>query len=179
METDELKSIVEQSVARDTDAFRVLYDHLIDKVHSYMSFRTGDETSAMDITQDVFIDLYTALKNFSYHSDKQFYSFVFVIAKRKLAAYYEKRSIELEHRVDQENEDVLPADTQDITESDAVKRALNTLPKDTQEIIVLHHWSRYTFPEIASLLEMTESAVRVRHHRALQTLSLTLSEDYA
>lgn len=154
--------------------FKAVYDLLVDKVFAYVSYRVLDKDTATDIVQEVFIDLHAALQNFTYQSDAQFYSFVFLITKRKLAKHFTAINLkqESEVAVDETN---LSSPPSNIEEADRVKRALNTLEADTREIVVLHHWSRFTFLEIASLLNMTESAVRVRHHRALKSLATTLT----
>jgi len=155
--------------------FRDVYEYFIDKIYAYIRYRVGTEEEALDLTQDVFIDLYEALPTFSYHSDPQFYSFVFTITKRKLAKHYAKVLPEKLRRVDVE-ESTLSVSSDSTDTNDAVSRALQTLDEETREIITLHHWSRYTFPEIALLLNMTESATRVRHHRALKSLAAIITQ---
>lgn len=162
---------------KDTDysvRFKTVYELLVDKVFAYVSYRVSDRDTATDIVQEVFIDLHAGLQNFTYQSDAQFFSFVFLITKRKLAKHYAASNEKQESEVTL-NELVVASPPANIEVDDSVHRALNTLEEDTREIIILHHWSRYTFPEIASLLNMTESAVRVRHHRALKSLATTLT----
>jgi RNA polymerase sigma-70 factor (ECF subfamily) len=104
---------------------------------------------------------------------------VFVITRRKLARYYNEAEkhggvsglIEFNEDTMSEASTETPADLRL-----DVAQALDTLEETTREILVLHHFSRYTFGEIALLLDMTESAVRVRHHRAVQTLAEHLTE---
>lgn len=174
-ETSTLKPMVEACRTDVSGQFRDIYEHLIDKIFAYVRYRVGTEEEALDLTQDVFIDLYEALPTFTYHSDPQFYSFVFTITKRKLAKHYAKVLPEKLNRVDVE-ESTLSVSFDSTDTDDAVFRALQTLDEITREIITLHHWSRYTFPEIALLLNMTESATRVRHHRALKSLATILTQ---
>ena len=75
-----------------SEQFRTIYEGLIDQVYPYVRYRTNTEDQALDLTQEVFIDLYRALGTFTYHTRSQFYSFVFVIVKRKLAKHYAERS---------------------------------------------------------------------------------------
>lgn len=176
--TDEhaIKHAIQKTARGDRAAFEHLYVHLIDRVYAYVASRTSDKTIATDLTQDIFIDIYTALPGFRYESLPQFYAFVFTITKRKLARHYEHRTKESLERTDLPIEDALPASPEaDRVAEDEIKRALTHLPEETREILILHHWSRYTFAEIATMLDMTESAVRVRHHRALATLRETLT----
>lgn len=167
----EIKDLVIRAVADEADAFRDLYEHLVDKVYNYVKYRTAREDDALDLTQEVFVDLYKALPSFTYESTPQFYSFVFVITKRKLAKWYARLETSLDEQAVSFDENTISAVSENSETQDEIRRALAQLESETREIVVLHHWSRYTFKEIASLIEMTESAVRVRHHRALKTLS--------
>lgn len=170
----DLQALLTAQKTGQPEQFRAIYDLLVDKLYAYVQYRVNTREAATDIVQDVFIDLHSALQNFTYTTDAQFYSFVFLITKRKLAKHYSESKVRQVSETTLE-EDTLAASPPQFEEEDAVKRALQTLEPETREIVVLHHWSRYTFPEIASLLDMTESAVRVRHHRALKTLAATLS----
>lgn len=172
----EVQKLVVRAVAEKAGAFEALYEHLVDKVFAYVKYRTSREEDALDLTQEIFIDLYKALPNFKYESSPQFYSFVFVITKRKLAKWYAQIETNSNAKVvvlDENNISVSPTDT---VVQDEISRALAHLEEETREIVVLHHWARYTFKEIASLIEMTESAVRVRHHRALKILSALIEQ---
>ncbi len=167
----EIKDLVLRAVANEADAFRALYEHLVDKVYNYVKYRTSREDDALDLTQEVFVDLYKALPSFTYESAPQFYSFVFVITKRKLAKWYARLETSLDEQTVLLDENTISAVSENSETQDEIRRALAQLESETREIVILHHWSRYSFKEIASLIQMTESAVRVRHHRALKTLS--------
>lgn len=179
MDEERLSVMIRKSGTGNQGSFRELYEFLIDRVFAFVRHRTSNEDDAVDITQEVFIDLYNALSNFEYRSPGQFHGFVFLIAKRKLAKHYRKTKVEFTERVDVENEDALPGSGEETFETDEMNRLLETLPEQTRDIVVLHHWSQYTFAEIASFMKMKESAVRVRHHRAMQQLSdvLTLQRE--
>lgn len=171
-EIADLQAKLQAIRAGSSEDFRAVYDGLIDQVYPYVRYRTRTEDQALDLTQEVFIDLYQALRTFTYHTRAQFYSFVFVIVKRKLAKQYAEQN--LKQPTIEFDESVTAAPSQNVEVSDLVHRGLAKLDDMTREIIILHHWSRYTFSEIATVLGLTESAVRVRHHRALKLLSTFL-----
>jgi RNA polymerase sigma-70 factor (ECF subfamily) len=57
--------IIESCRAGDRDAFRVLYDLYKDRVYSVsLYFFHGDEAAASDVTQQVFLKLFTAIGQF-------------------------------------------------------------------------------------------------------------------
>lgn len=176
-ETDhDIRNLIQESAKGDAESCKKLYDHLADRVFAFVCTRTSTREHAVDITQDVFIDFFSTLSNFLYQSRAQFYAYVFTITRRKLAKYYADRERRGEKTVTEFNEETFVDGKADIpheVESD-VARALMALDPETRDIVVLHHWSRYTFGEIALLMQMTESGVRVRHHRALKVLGEVL-----
>lgn len=174
-ESVDLQALLTNKSAGAATQFKTVYAHLVDKIYGYVSYRVTTKEVATDLVQDIFVELYSALPSFTYQSDAQFYSFVFTITKRKLAKYYEQNKKEAAVQI--LDTDLLASPQTDTDTKDMVTRALATLEDTTKEIVILHHWSRYTFAEIASLLDMTESAVRVRHHRAVQSLSTTLTQN--
>ncbi len=180
MEVDDhdIKALITQSAKGDAESYKKLYEHLVDKVYVYVSYRTSTKEQATDLTQDVFIDLFTALSNFTYQSRAQFYAFVFVITRRKLAKHYTENNVKKSNETEEFDETRMSDHSSNTLDTQAtqldVRAALNLLEPQTREIVVLHHWARHTFGEIAQLMNMAESAVRVRHHRALKVLSTKL-----
>jgi len=174
-----IQALITASAQGDAESYEKLYEHLVDKVYVYVRYRTATNERATDLTQDVFIDLFSALSSFTYKSHAQFYAFVFVITKRKLARHYAELNISGKGETIEFNEKTMSEPSPDSTvcvSSDNldVKQALDQLDDKAREIVVLHHWARHTFGEIALLMNMKESAVRVRHHRALRTLATKL-----
>ncbi len=170
MDDTDIRALVEASASGDPDSFKELYEHLVDKVFRFLRSRTATEELATDLTQDVFVALYTALPNFSYRSRTEFYAYVFSIVRRTLARHYEnKHTKATQARVDVA-EELFSDDVSDTKITSDIARAMSTLETEAQEIITLHHWSGYTFGEIGAMIGMTESAVRVRHHRAVKSL---------
>ena len=89
--------------------------------------------------------------------------------KRVLAKHYEKTK----HKTEVVNEEVLNIASNEASSElkISISQILKKLDDLSQEIIVLHYWSGYTFVEIASICNMKESAVRVRHLRAKAKLA--------
>jgi len=169
----DLHTLIIGAKAGDQDCAKQLYEHLVDRIFTYVSSRTSSRDNAVDITQDVLSDLFAGLPRFSYVSDAAFYSFVFTITKRKLAKQYQADSEKSSDTKEDNLKDVI-ADTKSdpIKQSLSldVKSALSTLSEIDRDIVVLHHWSRYSFGEIAQLVSLQEATVRVRHHRACKRL---------
>lgn len=168
-----LERLLEESARGNTASFKELYELLSNRVFAYVRTRTSEREDALDITQQTFIALWKALPQFTYQSDPAFYGFLFTIAKRQLIRTYRDAT---HAAVPLEREEDVPDKKGDAELEDMLLRALASLDEVSREIVVLHHWSRHTFGEIGEMLDMTESAVRVRHHRACATLKVTLEE---
>lgn len=59
-----------------------------------------------------------------------------------------------------------------------LRQALDDLADNDREVLVLRHLEQLTTPEIATVLGLTETAVKVRHLRALQRLRVQLGDRF-
>jgi RNA polymerase sigma-70 factor (ECF subfamily) len=57
-----------------------------------------------------------------------------------------------------------------------VRRALDRLPADDRELLLMRHYEELPYGEIAVLLDVTPAAARQRHGRALLRLSRLLGD---
>lgn len=169
----DLECIVTLAAGGDTVSFHELYEQTVSKVYAYVLYRLPTKEAALDCTQDSFVALHQALPSFTYKSDGEFYGFVFTIVRRTVAKYY-RTNEKHASKVDLPPEQIVSLDPNH-EEILAVREALKVLDEVTRDIMILHHWSRYTFAEIATLCNMKESAVRVRHHRARAVLADVLT----
>ena len=173
--SEELKALVEKAQNGDRDAFKEIFDRLSDRFFAYTFSRTSNRDDALDISQEAFIELWNSLKRFKYRSDQSFYGFLFKIIKRKLYQYYKKKQKIISLDVLDEKQLVQPAAKQN--DYGYILGYVNTLTSKNQDIIRLRYWSQMTFNEIAAVLNITETAAKVRHHRALQKLKINLTKD--
>jgi len=62
---------------------------------------------------------------------------------------------------------------------EAVARVLRELPADQREVIELHWFDGLEFPEVATVVGASVSAVKVRAHRGYVRLRAALGDDVA
>lgn len=55
-----------------------------------------------------------------------------------------------------------------------VRQAVQALPADSQQVLLLRHWERRSFEEIGARLDCSAEAARSLHRRALRKLSRTM-----
>lgn len=174
MDEHSLKDFVARAQRGDQDAFRALFDAFYDRLFSYAVAHTGSRDGAMDLVQETFVDLWKELPKFRYRSDGEFRGFVFLILKRKISKHrgVMKRAHEsLDERYEalgdaDEALGVLP----EYEDHRGLMRAVGMLSETSREILSLRHWSDLSFKEIARILDIGESAAKVRHHRAIGEL---------
>ena len=165
----DIENLVILSSQGDKTAFHSLYDSLNNTLFKYIVSRTRDREEAVDLLQDVFIDLWKGLQKFSYSSEGQFYGFVFTITKRKLSRHYKtnKNTLELDENIPGQNYEMDVEKTDDLQ---IMTKAVGELKEKNRIVIELRYWSGLTFNEIGTILNCKETTVKVRHHRALKTL---------
>ncbi len=173
--SEELKTLVEKAQNGDKDAFKEIFDRLSDRFFAYTFSRTSNRDDALDISQETFIELWNSLKRFKYRSDQSFYGFLFTIIKRKLYQYYRKKQKIIS--LDKLDEKQLAQPIIKQNDYGYMLKHVDKLTSKNQDIIRLRSWSQMTFNEIAAVLNITETAVKVRHHRALQKLKINLNKE--
>ncbi len=148
------------------EAFRWLFDHLSDAVFRYIASRISSREEALDVTQEVFLDLWRALAKFQYRSEREFYSFVFTIARKKIAKWHrkQKKEVPLEESYVEENYEISYKDYRELWQWIA------KLKPKYQELLRLRYVSDLSFAEVAAALGIREGTAKVWHHRAIKKL---------
>lgn len=151
-------------------AYQAIFAELEPRLFAYVRARVSRVETAEDVVQETLIAFFKTLPSFAFTTTPQLYQYVFTIVKRQLARAYET---ERQTAVSLLDEEVVDQTANAVTQSDQldVLAALHTLDEVSREIVILHHWSRFTFKEIATMLAMEEGAVRTRHHRAKERLA--------
>lgn len=179
---NDLRTFVESAIAGDREAFRHIYNHSNDKVFRFLLGQLHDRELAIDTLQDIYVDLWKALPKFQFHSDEEFWGFMFTIARRKVFAV-RKHAHKMNVAVDTETLEFLFATESPQTsfpeDERVLHRAMTKLSTLSREVLGLRYWSDLSFKEIAVALETTENTAKVRHHRAIKELKTYLPEMYA
>jgi RNA polymerase sigma-70 factor, ECF subfamily len=147
-------------------------------VYSFARAMLGDAHVAEDIAQEAFLHAYRALS--SYQAQGKFPAWLRMITTRLC----------LNHRRDNRREVAWedlsghPAEQTDGPESrlgeweqrGEVRRAIDALPCDFRDVIVLRYMEELSYDEIARHLGVPTSTVETRLHRAKKQLRLLLKE---
>ncbi|HZS45346.1 MAG TPA: sigma-70 family RNA polymerase sigma factor [Blastocatellia bacterium] len=161
----------------DRDAFRVLFEAYKDRVYSIAFHFCSDETAARDITQQVFLKLFTSINQFRY--DAEFTTWLYRMVanmcideqrkQRRFLFFGQKPEIKEpgkkyieEHYIRREL-------------ADSVKAAIAELKPKLRIAILLKYFEDLSYDEIASVLGVSKGTVASRLNRGHAALAQKLA----
>jgi RNA polymerase sigma-70 factor, ECF subfamily len=157
---------IAQAVARakagDDEALRFLYVRYADNVYGYVRSIVRDDFEAEDVTQHVFAKLMTVLPKYQERT-VPFAAWILRVARNVAVDHMrQRRAIPCEEvRELDERKDHGEAQQISLT----LREALDALPDDQRQVLVLRHVVGLTPGEIAGCLGKTEPSVHGLHHR--------------
>jgi len=156
----------------DREAFLRLYDLYLDKVYNRVKGRVPSQY-VEDVTQDIFVSVARSIPRFRQRS--RFGTWLYTIVNRRIADFYrqygrysEQRAVSLKHGEHLPSEP--PFESEYSEECALMRRALNNLKPDYQNVILLRFADGLTFAEIAEQRGQTLEAVKSSYRRAIQAL---------
>jgi RNA polymerase sigma-70 factor, ECF subfamily len=163
---------VTRAKAGDSEGLHYLYVRYADDVLRYVTSVVRDHHEAEDITQNVFAKLMKAIGKYE-QREVPFDAWILRVARNAALDHLRaKRAIP--------TEEVRIADTgraqTGIDRGRALREALEALPEDQREVLVLRHIVGLSPVEIAGTLDKTESSVHGLHHRGRRSLRANLAE---
>lgn len=166
---------------QDRAAFAVLYRRYLDRVYAYCFYLLGDHHDAEDATERTFLAALRALDGFR-DRGSSFRAWLFRIAHNELANAVRGRSRRRRHTLNLDGmgegveppapEASDPAQALDrLDDARRVRSALERLPADRRQVVVLRFVDGLSAAEIGDVLGRSVGAVRVLQHRALRDLA--------
>jgi RNA polymerase sigma-70 factor (ECF subfamily) len=168
--------LVYRAVARlkegDRSALHFLYVRYADDVCGYVRSIVKDSFEAEDITQNVFAKLLTAIHKYE-QREVPFTAWVLRVARNVALDHVRaRRQIPFEEvRTSDDGHEQVGFDR-----SQSLREALQRLPEDQREVLVLRHIAGLSPTEIAHRLGKTEGAIHGLHHRGRGALQQALRE---
>ncbi len=149
----------------------------------YFSRRTFDPQAALDLTAETFAAAFTARRTFKGHSEAEAGAWLFTIARRQLARYFEKGLAERSTLVRLGVQAPAPSSEEldriealaglDVLRA-AVRDQLALLDGGHREALWLRVVDEEPYSQVATRLGISEQAARMRVSRALRSLSEAL-----
>lgn len=170
---DLVKSIVSSN---DSMLFEVLYDRYSQVVYNKCYGFSRGQQEAEDLTQDVFLKLFVKLRSFKGNSKFSTWLYAFTYnhcvnyVNRNTAKKIEKKSVDsdiLEDTLYDPGKDDMEISQLRV---DKLKEALERISPDEKMILLLKYQDALSIKELKDILDIGESAVKMRLKRAKEKL---------
>lgn len=178
--------IIERTLAGETDAFGLLVRRWERPIYG-LSFRMlGRDEDARDVCQETFLAAFRNLNKF--RGDAKFSSWIYRIALNACHSKLRKNGTASEYSLDLEDDDGRKFELPDLSAEPAadrlqrderavlVRRALQALPAEMRQVIIMKEYHEMTFAEIAEVMQLPVSTVKSRLYTGLQQMRARLEK---
>ena len=169
------EAVIEACRGGDRDAFRLLFENYKDKVFSVaLYFFGGDEATAGDITQQVFLKLFSSIGQFQ--GDAEFTTWLYRLTTNACVDEARKRRRWLPFGDWTEMKEPRVKRTQEQEQAtrevaDSVKRAVATLRPKLRVVLLLKYFEELSYEEIAAVVGCSKGTVASRLNRGHKILA--------
>jgi len=175
--------IVERALTGDAEAFGELVRRWERRIFALTYGMLGREEDARDATQETFLAAFRNLRGF--RGEAKVSSWLHRIAVNQCISRQRRAKVRSESALEEENEAggfAAPVSESPVRvvegrqETLAVRRAINSLPLELRQIVVMKEFEELTFREIADALDLPLSTVKSRLYTALKQLQMRLQK---
>ncbi len=164
----------------DPDAFGLLYERYVEKIYSYIFYRTGNHHDAEDLTAKVF---HQALNHIPRYVQRgaPFSSWLYRIAHNLVANWHRDHSrrqvVSLDRlaMVGSQGDDGPFQQVAQGERRDELLAAIHRLPPDRQQLLILKFVERMPNAQIGQTMGRSEGAIKSLYHRTLVALRQELA----
>lgn len=164
----------------DKEAFGQLYEQYVDKIYSYIYYRTGNEGEAEDLTARVF---FRAMEHIGNYEDRgyPFSAWLYRIAHNLVANWHRDHSRRQIFSMDNVEQWYITHEgpesaAEQRADREALLQAVQSLPADRQDLLLFKFVEQLTNAEIGVIMERSEGAIKSLYYRTLQELRAEMSE---
>ena len=156
----------------DVGQLGVLFERYHGMLFDFFCRMLGNRTAADDLVQDVFFRILKYRK--TYRDDSHFTTWMFHIARNARFDHFKKHRAEVlfpEEGFDLPGRGPFPSQQfEKEQETVMLKRAMQKLPEEKRELLILARYQELKYEQIADLLGVDVGTVKVRVHRAVKEL---------
>jgi len=183
LSSDEI--IVERALTGDAEAFGEIVRRWERRIFALTYGILGREEDARDATQETFLAAFRNLRGF--RGEAKVSPWLHRIAVNQCISRQRRARVRSESALEEAQEkeanrfaapvDYSPARVAEgRQETLAVRRAINSLPMELRQVVVMKEFEELTFREIAEALDVPLSTVKSRLYTALKQLQLRLQK---
>lgn len=179
--TDEI--IVQRALTGDAEAFGEIVRRWERRIFALAYGMLGREEDARDATQETFLAAFRNLRGF--RGEAKVSSWLHRIAVNQCITRQRQARVRSEAALeDEQDKDATSFATpvhyspyrvvEGRQETVAVRRAINSLPLELRQVVIMKEFEELTFREIADVLDLPLSTVKSRLYTAMKQLQLRL-----
>ena len=177
-------TIVERALAGDPEAFGEIVRRWERRIFALSYGMLGREDEARDATQETFLAAFRNLRGF--RGEAKVSSWLHRIAVNQCISRQRRARVRSESAIEDEEErhaaqfaapvGYSPSHViESQQETDAVRRAIQSLPVELRQVVIMKEFEELTFREIAEALDIPLSTVKSRLYTALKQLQMRLN----
>ncbi|MEK6279211.1 MAG: sigma-70 family RNA polymerase sigma factor [Acidobacteriota bacterium] len=177
------EQIVERALTGDAEAFGEIVLRWERRIFALAFGMLGREEDARDATQETFLAAFRNLRGF--RGEAKVSSWLHRIAVNQCITRQRRAKVRNESALETEAEKnasrfAVPAQyspgrvVEGWERTEAVRRAVNSLPVDLRQVVVMKEFEELTFKEIGDVLDLPLSTVKSRLYTALRQLEMRL-----
>ncbi len=158
-------------------AFSLLVERWWKKIYSFIFFKIGSADEAKELTQEVFLKIYLNIENFN--PAYKFSTWIYKIAQNLSIDFLRKKHMVMTELTNQSLITKKTPLTEIIKEekNKEIWDALEKLPEDLKEIILLRHQEELSYEEISEILNLKLGTVKNRIFKARKLLAEMIGEE--
>jgi RNA polymerase sigma-70 factor (ECF subfamily) len=179
------EQIVERALTGDAEAFGEIVQRWERRIFALSFGMLGREEDARDATQETFLAAFRNLRAF--RGEAKVSSWLHRIAVNQCITRQRRAKVRNESALDVEEERDARSFSSPLRYSPArvvegrqrttaVRLAVNSLPIDLRQVVVMKEFEELTFQEIADVLDLPLSTVKSRLYTALKQLQMRLQK---
>ena len=146
-----------------------IYNEYHDKVMGYIYARLNSKEDAEDLCQDVFVKVHSKLESFD-PEKSSVSTWIFSITRNSVIDFYRTSHpiVEIDESIPEDGsiEDGVVNDET----LEELAAALEKLPLELRQIIVLRYYDRIPLTEIGKKMNLSYGSIKLRHAKALQMI---------
>jgi RNA polymerase sigma-70 factor (ECF subfamily) len=177
------EQIVESALTGDPEAFGEIVKRWERRIFALAYGMLGREEDARDATQETFLSAFRNLRGF--RGEAKVSSWLHRIAVNQCITRQRRAKVRSESALEEEEQKDATSFSAPIGYSpsrvvesrqhiQAVRRAVESLPTDLRQVVVMKEFEELTFREIADVLDLPLSTVKSRLYTALKQLEMRL-----
>ncbi len=168
--------LIQKMKRGDENAFDEFVRKYYEEILKYCCYHCPDISYAEDLTQETFLHFFAKLSDYRYMGKTG--NYLYTIAGNLCRDYYKKVKENLPGEQTAEVQNCLQhSQTEEIFNKITVEAALNRLPDELREVIVLYYFQELKLAEISDILRIGLPLVKYRIKQAKMRLEKLLREE--